>query len=166
MLLFQQGIKHVQFALAWVPFRVTRHAGPDRPAGQLSEVLQHREAAFIWSRWFPRVTANGEDFGNAGVVAVPDYACELITAFDAPCGQVRDNLVAKVGKLDGGPDGGPYPLVGQAGNRQGCPGGSVGLDAGGDALGRNDLQPDRQRLIPGTVGLPLRRQVGLPLLRQ
>ncbi|BCW81210.1 hypothetical protein NicSoilC5_32290 [Arthrobacter sp. NicSoilC5] len=118
MLLFQQGIKHVQFAVARVPFGVARHAGPDGAAGDLREVLQQRKAAVIGTGRLPRVTADGEHFGDAGVVAVPDHAGQLLTAFDASCGQVRNNLEAKVGKLNGRPDGGSHALAGQARHRQ------------------------------------------------
>nr|WP_306968564.1 hypothetical protein [Arthrobacter oryzae] len=141
----------MQFSLARMSFRVARHAGPDPATGQFREVFQQPKAAVVGPGRFPCVTTDGENLGNTGIVAVPDYTGQLRPAFDASCGQVRNNLKAEVGKLDGCANACPYTFAGQAGHRQRRPGRYVGLDAGGNALSGNDLNLDRQ-LPPETAG--------------
>jgi hypothetical protein len=100
MLFCQQGVEHVKLALLWVPFRVPGHPGGDGAAGKVRDVLQQRKAPAVGPGSIRGVSTDGEHFRDAGVPAVAQYGRKLPTAFDAPGGQVRDDLVAKPRKLN------------------------------------------------------------------
>lgn len=157
MLLFQQGIKHVQFAVARVSFRVACNTCTDPAAGQVGEVLKQRKAAGVRPGSFTRITTDDEHLVDAGVVEIVDKTSQLLPALDASCGQVRYNLEAKVGKLDSRPDRGTHTLMGQARHRQNRPCRCAALDQGDNALSRSYLQPDRENvLLFRTRGPPFR----------